>query len=341
MSTSPRSHGWPITMSSLLGPSSPFGPPSLLYILLTQPTKTLMRLIDLALSLLRSRPRSLPLPIRIVCISDTHTLKASYIPDGDLLIHAGDLTNAGTPSELQAQIDWLDSLPHQHKVVIAGNHDTYLDPRSRRTLSPEERYGELDWKGLYYLQHSGTTLRFHKGKRELKVYGAPQIPACGGEEFAFQYPRGHDAWSETVPEGIDVLVTHTPPKYHLDLPAALGCEHLLTEVWRVQPTVHVFGHMHAGKSDMLGWLKDGKEIVRWERGQRALERALSRPDGLVRGLLGPRSWIDVVKVLWHGVAGVVWDRIWGGESQATVMVNASLMFNNTGELRNAAQVTVI
>ncbi|KIK36615.1 hypothetical protein CY34DRAFT_504443 [Suillus luteus UH-Slu-Lm8-n1] len=66
-------------------------------------------------------------PVRTICISDTHNTDVSaLIPPGDILIHAGDLTHSGTPRELQATFDWLVSLPHEHKIVIAGNHDTYL-----------------------------------------------------------------------------------------------------------------------------------------------------------------------------------------------------------------------
>ncbi|TKA63928.1 hypothetical protein B0A55_10306 [Friedmanniomyces simplex] len=329
-------------MLSFPTPSSPFAPPPLLYILLTQPLKTLIRFLDYGFALLRSPTRPDSPSIRIVCISDTHCLKSAHIPDGDLLIHAGDLTNAGTPAELQAQIDWLDDLPHQHKVAIAGNHDIYLDPRSRKTLGQEDQDGWIDWKRIHYLQHSALTLEFGNGRRSLNLYGAPQIPACGGEAFAFQYPRGHDAWTDTVPEDTEVLITHSPPKYHLDLPTALGCEYLLSEVWRIRPAVHVFGHVHAGKSDMLGWLKGGREVVRWDEGQKCLERALARQDGLVKGLLDPRAWVDVVMMLGHGAMGVLWDRVWGGgQSRATLMVNASLMYNNTGELRNTPQVVDI
>ncbi|TKA31971.1 hypothetical protein B0A50_01216 [Salinomyces thailandicus] len=242
--------------------------------------------------------------------------------------------------ELQAQIDWLDSLPHEHKVVIAGNHDTYLDPRSRKTLSTTDRDGRIDWKRLRYLQHSSITLSFHHGQRRLKVYGAPQIPACGGEEFAFQYPRGDDAWSETVPDGTDVLVTHTPPKHHLDLPAALGCEHLLGEVRRVQPLLHVFGHIHAGKSGLLGWLKGGREVVKWCEAQAASEKVLSRNQGLFT-MFNPKIWIEFAQFVGQGVAGVLWERVWGGSSNATVMVNASLMYNNSGQLWNPPQVVEI
>lgn len=323
-------------------PSNIFLPPPLLHQLRTQPIKTLIRLLDYLFSLLRSGPAPVRPPIRIVCISDTHCLTTPYIPAGDLLIHAGDLCNAGTPAELQAQIDWLASLPHPHKIVIAGNHDTYLDPRSRATLaSADQTAGPIDWKSLTYLQHASATLTFPSG-RTVRVYGAPQIPACGGPEHAFQYPRGADAWSDTVPADTDVLVTHTPPKHHLDLPAALGCEHLLREVWRVQPAVHVFGHVHAGKSDLLGALRGGREVVRWDGRQARVERALGRAEGWWAEVLSWRAWADVVRVCLEGVAGAVWTRVWGGSAAgSTVTVLASLMYCDSGELRNAAQVVEI
>lgn len=334
----------PSTMSflSLSAPKSVFGPPPLLYVLRTQPIKTLIRLLDYLSNLLRSRPKPGSPPLRVVCVSDTHCLKTPYIPDGDLLIHAGDLTNKGTPQEIQAQIDWLDSLRHEHKIVVAGNHDTYLDPRSRSTLPPSDQKGTIDWKSLHYLQHTSTALNFASSGRTLRIHGAPQIPACGGPEHAFQYPRGRDAWSDTVPSGTDILVTHTPAKHHLDLPAALGCEHLLAELWRVQPRLHVFGHVHAGRSDLFGSLKGGREAVRWDERQARVERALGRRDGFFAAMLDPRAWMDLVKISFYGVVGAVWTRIWGGEMpRSTVMVLASLMYCDSGELRNEAQVVEI
>ena len=60
--------------------------------------------------------------LTIVCISDTHTLEPD-LPGGDLLLHAGDLTNAGSFDEMQRQLDWLNRQSHKHKVVIAGKAD--------------------------------------------------------------------------------------------------------------------------------------------------------------------------------------------------------------------------
>ncbi|KAG5649956.1 hypothetical protein H0H81_001321 [Sphagnurus paluster] len=65
-------------------------------------------------------PENLPPPpseqwTRFVCISDTHT-KTCPVPDGDVLLHSGDLTKKGTMVELETAIDWLCSLPHKIKI---------------------------------------------------------------------------------------------------------------------------------------------------------------------------------------------------------------------------------
>ncbi|KIW08381.1 uncharacterized protein PV09_01295 [Verruconis gallopava] len=314
-----------------------FEPPTRLERLLSAPLKYLISLVYRLSTRLRASPRPKSPSIRVVCISDTHTLKWDEIPDGDLLIHAGDLTNNGTIAELQQALNWIASLPHKYKVLIAGNHDTFLDPRSRMTLSEADRSGTLDWKGMYYLQHRSITLAFPSptdGVRKISIYGAPQIPQCGGSNFAFQYPRRQDAWTDTIPKHTDILITHTPPKFHLDLlNPSLGCEYLLSEVWRVKPRLHVFGHVHVGA---------GRRVVRWDEAQKAYELGLSRQSkGLIQELFDIRSWLALLKVIIYGTSGVIWNRIWGGETRSTTMINAALMYHNTGRLGNKVQVVDI
>ena len=118
---------------------------------------------------------STPTLIKIVCISDTHNSTPQNIPDGDVLLHAGDLTRRGTFDELQAQLDWIATLPHKYKLVIAGNHDLLLDSEfgdvngqlNSLTVDGEEdahigpkRKEDLDWKDIIYLQDSAVTLTF-------------------------------------------------------------------------------------------------------------------------------------------------------------------------------------
>lgn len=61
---------------------------------------------------------------RFVCISDTHNSAPSgafNLPPGDVLVHAGDLTNQGSFSELQKTVKWLEDADYEAKIVIAGD----------------------------------------------------------------------------------------------------------------------------------------------------------------------------------------------------------------------------
>ncbi|KAF2731818.1 Metallo-dependent phosphatase [Polyplosphaeria fusca] len=336
-------------------PHDPFEPTPFPTLLFRAPVKLVLYNLFHLFTHLRSAPTPSDPPIRVVCISDTHDSLPADIPHGDILIHAGDLTNSGSVADIQAQIDWLSSLPHKEIVVISGNHDTYLDPRTRPSLTELQRSGAIDWKRVHYLQHRRLSLtitvdapdsssptitersRLLSGPRHrrIRLYGAPQIPACGPMSVhAFQYPRGQDAWSETVPEDTDILITHTPPKYHLDLalPEGMGCEHLLAEVKRVKPALHVFGHVHWGAGKMVVW---------WDGCHDAFERGMAVQSRWTRGVLNPRLWWNAVRVGYRGIKGLVWDRVWGGQGQRTVMVNAAQMVGNTGKFGNRVQVVDI
>lgn len=289
--------------------SSPFHRRTVPDYLLSSPLVALLYPIHHALLRLRGPPRLPPpgsRPIRVVCISDTHCLPYPGhvpIPDGDLLIHAGDLCNDGGLFEIQSAVDWLQSLPHPQKVVVCGNHDSYFDVRSRREEDRELSSGStsagngfaavsssssasirslddidshrVDWGDIHYLQHSSVTLSFPLSSspsatdttRSLTLYGAPQIPAISpmGPEHAFVYNPHHNAWAGTVPPETDILISHTPPFAHRDLSPifSTGCPHLLAESWRVRPALHVCGHVHEAY---------GPEPVYWDFAQRAWER---------------------------------------------------------------------
>ncbi|RCN42395.1 Ser/Thr phosphatase family protein [Ancylostoma caninum] len=93
-----------------------------------------------------------PVPhLKVVCISDTHDQLdlVKDIPDGDVLIHAGDLTNYGSERELKKVNEELGRLPHKHKLIVAGNHDLGLDD-SEDPKGRLEKYRELKekWKVL-------------------------------------------------------------------------------------------------------------------------------------------------------------------------------------------------
>ncbi len=118
--------------------------------------------------------------VRVVCISDTHD-HAVDVPEGDILVHAGDLTNEGTAADIQKQLDWLKTLPHGVKIVIAGNHDSYFDEYSRCDDDVRTR-AKLDYGDIHYLEGSQTVADVHG--RKISIFGAPYIPECGPQNFA-------------------------------------------------------------------------------------------------------------------------------------------------------------
>lgn len=187
--------------------------------------------------------------MRIVCLSDTHLSHNFKVPEGDMLIHAGDLTGMGTFREVKAAAEWLASLPFKHKVVIAGNHDWLFqkDPVfARQTLLAYDPQ-------INYLQESGVEIE------GLKIWGSPWTPRFFN--WAFQLPPSHDHW-DRIPEGTDILVTHGPPKGILDLiPRGehVGDLLLLSAVERIAPTLHVFGHIHSA-AGMHHWTPIGDVV---------------------------------------------------------------------------------
>jgi len=157
------------------------------------------------------------------------------IPDGDVLIHAGDLTNRGILEEVKEFNKFLGTLPHPHKIVIAGNHDFCFE--SDRVTC------EKILTHCIYLQDEEGTLN------GVKFYGSPWQPWF--YDWAFNLERGPDirAKWDLIPEGIDVLVTHGPPFGIGDLTVRgdkAGCRDLLEVVERIKPELHIFGHIHEG-----------------------------------------------------------------------------------------------
>src|ERR1700693_3484016 len=83
--------------------------------------------------------------VRVLCLSDTHNRQKQFgVPDGDLLVHAGDLTGLGTLREVAAAMEWLGGLPHREKVFVAGNHDFLFEQNGAlaRSLVKNAKYLE-------------------------------------------------------------------------------------------------------------------------------------------------------------------------------------------------------
>jgi len=172
--------------------------------------------------------------MKCIAISDTHGMfRDIKIPDGDVLIHAGDITRQGRLHELYDFNDWLGEQPHQHKIVIAGNHDWCFENASKASRSIITNAN--------YLQDESVIIN------GVKFYGSPWQPWF--LDWAFNVERGdkiREKWA-LIPNDVDVLITHGPTYGILDKVIGgenVGCEELKKVIDKISPQFHVCGHIH-------------------------------------------------------------------------------------------------
>ena len=117
--------------------------------------------------------------MRIVCISDTHSLHNEMehpLPKGDVLIHAGDLSNKGGEKDVTDFIYWFQNLGGwDAKIFISGNHDYCFERINKpsykgtygwlsKLMSPEN----LSQSDVTYLEDSFITVETPEFSRPIK-----------------------------------------------------------------------------------------------------------------------------------------------------------------------------
>jgi hypothetical protein len=205
--------------------------------------------------------------MKLVCISDTHNQHKdiSYLPDGDMLLHTGDISGIGKGEEVKSFFEWAIKQAPRYTygiAFIAGNHDRCFDPKFGE-YDPEDEYKEgprrkPKWLvdalhnlkfnniGVHYLEDSWIKIG------DIKIWGSPITPWFHGDRWAFNEHRGPkiaQVWDQ-MPLDTDIVMTHGPVSYKLDyVPRTqeyVGCEDLRKKIERVKPLLHVSGHIHEG-----------------------------------------------------------------------------------------------
>jgi Icc-related predicted phosphoesterase len=174
--------------------------------------------------------------MRIVAFADTHTLHNRItVPDGDVLICAGDFCSTGNIEQLKRFKNWFLKLPHKYKIIVAGNHDRICEQVSS---------AELDklFSPAIYLEDQTIIIE------GINFYGTPVQPMFNN--WAFNRSGSDlDMYYKMIPSDTDVLITHCPPYSIMDQAhgRSVGSQELLNHVHRVNPALHIFGHIHEGR----------------------------------------------------------------------------------------------
>ena len=178
--------------------------------------------------------------VRIICISDTHERHALVeIPNGDVLIHAGDIltlnrhlsTKYTRDNKVRDVGGWFDSLTQikGDKIVIGGNHDLALETMGKDVVNDVFQKSTKTDSRIRYLEDEKYICYIAKAhtSKSLVIYGTP-VSYGRSKNRAFQ--NNATKRLNSVPKNVDILITHGPISDDV--------------VGRIRPRLHVYGHIH-------------------------------------------------------------------------------------------------
>jgi hypothetical protein len=161
------------------------------------------------------------------------------MPDGDILLSCGDFANrCPNRTELDDFNNWLGTLhQYRHKIIIAGNQELLCTKDNHLAMQRD-----VFTNATYLVDTSCIVEGLH-------IYGTSWNNAVK-MAFGVDDMKRAEMFAQ-IPE-CDILMTHNPPDGVLDQTDGYngyagqrwGDSALLTQVTKIQPRVHVFGHVH-------------------------------------------------------------------------------------------------
>lgn len=175
--------------------------------------------------------------MKIQTISDTHNNHESFkIYDSDIIIHAGDFCERGDRGESLDFLQWFANLNIKHKVLVPGNHETWI----------EKNLGEFEDSCKSMGVH---LLIGEKTIDSIKFWGSPFTLDCG---YGWAWNVGPTEiahyWDE-IPDDTNVVICHQPCYGILDEVNGVhtGCKSLTKKIQEIKPSLFVCGHIHQSR----------------------------------------------------------------------------------------------
>jgi len=185
--------------------------------------------------------------MRIKVLSDTHTFHMEEgLHEVDLLIHCGDAADSNVllTNEVEFREFWVwwEAYPAKYKVFVPGNHDLYMESPMSKSFRKQHKGQNNSWILI------DETIEVEG----VKIFGSPYTPEFStGWAFNARRDKLHKRWRSVIELGTDIIITHGPPKYQLDLVdrsgslfECTGCQALARRVREVRPKYCFFGHIH-------------------------------------------------------------------------------------------------
>lgn len=158
--------------------------------------------------------------MKIAVISDLHGFMPIYpskywqdLAECEMLCICGDIIPLSIQTDVQGSVwwlkekfkPWLESLPVEKVIFIAGNHDFVFE---RKTEELKQIFSKSD--KVTYLHHDFVDYISEQDSKVYRIFGTPYCKIFG--RWAFMI--GDDALREKfnqIPDNVDVLLTHDAP----------------------------------------------------------------------------------------------------------------------------------
>ena len=215
--------------------------------------------------------------MKVFAISDMHGRLEGLDPKGaDLVVVAGDfgIMKGWSAWQLYDQVDWVNthlaewcaSYPKTRFRFVPGNHDLFAEQPGllSEVKLPENAKLLIDEDDVV---------------DGVRIYGSPWVPTINGW-WAFEERREGQLRMAfgAIPEGIDILLTHTPPKIprrKVDVSIDRNSPHfgsveLLDALRTRRPRYALCGHIHTGDHNPV--------VLNHDDGRKTIVRNVSRLD---------------------------------------------------------------
>lgn len=194
--------------------------------------------------------------LKISALSDIHGLTGIDIEPCDILFICGDIVPTTIEKDEAACagwfdtmfIPWIDRLPCDKAIVIAGNHDFYMNNREHELREMFKKCDKLVYLNCDIYEYEGVV-----------IYGTPLCKRFG--PYAFMGPiEGQDELYNrmlNVVDKIDIIVAHDAPygcsdillQRGYDNERHIGNKALKRLVEKAQPKLMLHGHLHSTNHD--------------------------------------------------------------------------------------------
>lgn len=200
--------------------------------------------------------------LKICAISDIHGRLNVKIKKSDVLLISGDVSPLSLQRNMMLMegwmaasfIPWCESQPVDKVILIAGNHDFYLQDRADLFRK------QIQGTKIVYLQDEEFIYRKDE-TTSYKIYGTPWCKYFYNWAFMIDDEELTEKFS-MIPNDIDILLTHDCPYGYNDIcfnnGTHIGNIPLMEAIKDKQPRYVFTGHLHSAEKSPV---KLGHSIV--------------------------------------------------------------------------------